>query len=377
MDKRLSRFVAGLLIIISTVSSIVWVSAEEAATVSAEDLSHYKTLTLGYTGPEVAALKQRMFELGYFRTNTVNESFTTNTAEYVRKFEEINGLPVDGIADPEMQALFFSDNAQKADGTLMVPEKTAEQVPELLIGRAEEDEINQRFRDFLDGVGDFIEEQIELMRHSLKSPGMPLRDLGFFEGMDDRAEIQGILLAHFQFDDSELLAIGTKDRKGNRRVTLVEWPTIQQMKIPNRKCSFEMISGNSFSSKILQSQEDILKFLEWKTGSVILCTFIIKYDMNRIPVAETELRAYVEMFIANKDLNLDYVSSLLFPKRNTLRKWELRYYDRKAMMKLPEIHSVQDIQEYLKGAPALPITPFLSVYGSDYALPDWLKESNQ
>ena len=75
------------------------------------DSSQYKTLSAGYTGPEVATLKQRMYELGYFTNNVVNETFTTHTAEYVKEFERVNGLPVDGIADSEMLELFYSDRA--------------------------------------------------------------------------------------------------------------------------------------------------------------------------------------------------------------------------------------------------------------------------
>jgi hypothetical protein len=73
--------------------------------------SLYRTLTIGSTGPDVAKLKQRMYELGYFRTNTVNELFTATTAEYVKEFEIASGLLADGIADPEMLALFYSDKA--------------------------------------------------------------------------------------------------------------------------------------------------------------------------------------------------------------------------------------------------------------------------
>lgn len=114
-----------------------------------DDLSQYKTLEAGYKGPEVATLKQRMYELGYFENNTVNESFTDKTAEYVKKFEKINGLPVDGIADPEMQALFFSDKARKADGELVVPEPYLSK--EILPGSEEEKIIDARFKSFLEG----------------------------------------------------------------------------------------------------------------------------------------------------------------------------------------------------------------------------------
>lgn len=68
-----------------------------------------------------------MYELGYYTNNTINESFTANTAECVKKFEVMNGLTANGVADPVMQELFFSNRALRADGTLVVPEtKVAE-----------------------------------------------------------------------------------------------------------------------------------------------------------------------------------------------------------------------------------------------------------
>jgi hypothetical protein len=76
-----------------------------------EESSQFHTLTIGSIGSDVAKLQQRMYELGYFNTNTVNETFTTTTAEYIKEFEIANGLLVDGIADPEMQVLFYSDKA--------------------------------------------------------------------------------------------------------------------------------------------------------------------------------------------------------------------------------------------------------------------------
>ena len=71
----------------------------------------YADLTLGSRGQEVLDMKGRFYELGYFRTDKYNDQFSRNTADTVRLFEENNGLPVDGIADPEMLALLFSNGA--------------------------------------------------------------------------------------------------------------------------------------------------------------------------------------------------------------------------------------------------------------------------
>ncbi|MDD3110634.1 MAG: DUF2927 domain-containing protein [Eubacteriales bacterium] len=70
-------------------------------------------LRVGSSGQEVLNMKQRFYELGYFRTNQFNNRFTDNTEETVRLFEKNNGLPVDGVADAQMLSVLFSDDAVK------------------------------------------------------------------------------------------------------------------------------------------------------------------------------------------------------------------------------------------------------------------------
>ena len=70
-----------------------------------------RALRLGDRGEAVLAMKQRFYELGYFRTAKFNDQYTQNTADTVRLFEKNNGLPQDGVADAEMLALLYSDKA--------------------------------------------------------------------------------------------------------------------------------------------------------------------------------------------------------------------------------------------------------------------------
>lgn len=89
-----------------------------------DEISNYKTLTVGMNDTAVARLKERMYELGYFTNKTVNNRFTETTAEYVKEFQRINGLKVDGIASPEMQALFFSEYAIPKPGKVVTARPT-------------------------------------------------------------------------------------------------------------------------------------------------------------------------------------------------------------------------------------------------------------
>lgn len=89
-----------------------------------DEISNYKTLTVGMNDNAVARLKERMYELGYFTNKTVNNRFTETTAEYVKEFQRVNGLKVDGIASPEMQALFFSEYAIPKPGKVATAKPT-------------------------------------------------------------------------------------------------------------------------------------------------------------------------------------------------------------------------------------------------------------
>ncbi len=75
------------------------------------ELAKYKTLQVGTKDADVATLKERMYVLGYFGNRIVNNNYTENTAQAVREFQRTNGLPVTGVATPEMQALFYSERA--------------------------------------------------------------------------------------------------------------------------------------------------------------------------------------------------------------------------------------------------------------------------
>lgn len=73
----------------------------------------YRSLTIGDKGPDVLKIKERFYQLGYFRGNSFNDVFQANTAETVKRFEKRNGLTVDGVADVEMQTLLFSRDAKR------------------------------------------------------------------------------------------------------------------------------------------------------------------------------------------------------------------------------------------------------------------------
>ena len=77
----------------------------------------YRELKKGDSGPDVTALKERLFDLGYMTSRNFGDDYNKNTAERIRQLQKKNGLRQTGIATPELQELIFSDDCIGKDGT--------------------------------------------------------------------------------------------------------------------------------------------------------------------------------------------------------------------------------------------------------------------
>ena len=71
-----------------------------------EDLS-FLPLTVGSKGNEVTQLKNRLYELGYFKTSNFNKKYTEDTAKVVRQFQQANSLPETGETDADTWLTLF------------------------------------------------------------------------------------------------------------------------------------------------------------------------------------------------------------------------------------------------------------------------------
>ncbi len=279
-----------------------------------ENLEQYNTLKPGSEGQEVEDLKQRMFDLGYFKnSSSVNKTFTTSTAEYVKKFEETNGLPVDGIADPEMQALFFSDKARKADGLLVVPEPYKPK--EILPGSEEEKIINARFKSFLEGEGEFSDESLKdkMFFSYLKNTES---DLGFcgVTLCEQRLVVQGVLLGHYEYGTNNYLIMGIKNKEGKRQITLAQLLVEEMIQTySNVFLEKRIVTNNSmkYETNLYQTEKDLLLFLDNKLlDRVVLFGF---YNFDYIDESKYD-KKFIDYFnkyvIPKKETNVNFVSGL-------------------------------------------------------------------
>ena len=154
-----------------------------------------------------------MNELGYKMTNTADESYTAQTNAYVRKFEEVNGLPMDGVADSKCKPCCFRVPARRADGSPAVKVDLPLEDKEPLTDAEVEKQVKQRFTDFLTGEGLYSEFELE---RKLFTQNCPL-DLGFMSSFGSRpyAYTQSMLLFRKNINGEKIPAMGIKNRDAN------------------------------------------------------------------------------------------------------------------------------------------------------------------
>ena len=90
-----------------------------------EGFAFRRVLRYGDSGDSVRALQQRLRDLGYYEAR-VSGGYYKITRTAVRKFQQYNGLAVDGVAGRETQELLFSAAAVPASAT---PKPTATPAP--------------------------------------------------------------------------------------------------------------------------------------------------------------------------------------------------------------------------------------------------------
>jgi len=111
--KRIAILIAVLMLIVCSACAEDGVpEVLEAGNAFPEglDASAYATLQKGDKGDDVKALQQRLIDL-YYLDAPADGKFGKNTKAAVERFQAACNLEATGIADPQMQAVLFSDRA--------------------------------------------------------------------------------------------------------------------------------------------------------------------------------------------------------------------------------------------------------------------------
>jgi len=116
MKNAMKRCAALLMALILLMGCMPMAVAEEQTAAAP-----FEVLKKNSRGPEVLRLKQRLYELGYFKTDDLNEYYNTSTVNGIKKFQKRNGLKADGIFTEEVAAVFYSENAIGANDPTPTP----------------------------------------------------------------------------------------------------------------------------------------------------------------------------------------------------------------------------------------------------------------
>lgn len=81
----------------------------------------FETLEKGSRGQQVLVMKQRLYELGYFNTDNLSDSFNDATVKALKKFQQHNGIEADGVFTEAVAAVLYSDKAYPAHAATPIP----------------------------------------------------------------------------------------------------------------------------------------------------------------------------------------------------------------------------------------------------------------
>lgn len=95
----------------TTTEAVPQAEASPTPVPTQDPLSLYTTFSSGMEDPFIAIIQGRLMDLDYMEPDEPTNLFGPITTLGIQYFQRKNGLPVDGIAGPETQALLFSDDA--------------------------------------------------------------------------------------------------------------------------------------------------------------------------------------------------------------------------------------------------------------------------
>ena len=220
--------------------------------------------------------------------------------------------------------------------------------------RLEEIEVNRRFSEFLNGEGAYSEQSLQkkLFRGGLES------GLGFHTfNRSTLFSFQSVLLFHKNVGRREILTIGVKDRNGNRKITMVDWPVekFSEM-IPGSTVFFAISDQGMTKVEVVRfsDEESLGLVLDRLVGSVLS----MKIDSNTekfmtsgdSPDHSNYLRLYKLYFSDKKEDNRNFLAGIWWPKIKNLSIEGKRLYDSlKKKGELLTFNSYEDVINKMSG----------------------------
>ena len=194
--------------------------------------------------------------------------------------------------------------------------------------KLEEIEVNQRFSEFLNGEGGYSEQSLKrrLFGVSLEP------DLGFHVSDPNTLfRFQSVLLFHKNVEGREILTVGVKDRNGDRKITMLDWPVEKFFELHPDSIVFFSISNRDMSKREtirFSDKESLSLALDRLVGSVLS----IKMDSDPEKYISTGggpnySSLYRSYFSDKKEDNRNFLAGIWWPKIKNLSTRGKKLYD--------------------------------------------------
>lgn len=222
--------------------------------------------------------------------------------------------------------------------------------------KLEEMEVNQRFAQFLNGEGEYSDEELKnklFYTHDTDS------DLGFSTaGIGDTIFFQSILLYHKNVGGEEILALGLKDRQRKRVITLVSLPVVDMINM-DFWVNFgkKLRNYSNTESKRYYNEVELNLALNEHVGSLLCLRLVMepdKWDPN-FPNQEFG-EAYMSLFANKGDINRDFFAAIWRPSakdiKDSMNRDMIKKFDGKGFMR--EIDNYSDFSALANDGDILP-----------------------
>lgn len=267
-------------------------------------------------------------------------------------------MPSQNLLEGEVAGVIF-----ETEGAQVVPVEVLNKPETVLVDAEKEKEINQRFSDSFNGEGEYSDEKI--IEKSFDATLGYKRDLGFIGKSDYGVSVQAILLATFDFEGKFFLAIMVKDKKNERKATLVEYPLNEKMKAFSA-INVDCITGGRHDNEIFKSEEEFVSFLEGELGKMIEVRF---YDLDEKDLGSDMYKGssdeavdfYLQTVTPRQKTNIDYVAGLLVPPNDKLSVEEEKFVNSlKRGLVVDGVENYKEAIETLKSKKDFPLMSGLS-----------------
>ena len=229
--------------------------------------------------------------------------------------------------------------------------------------KLEEIEVNRRFSEFLNGEGEYSDKELRKIFYTLHSGASV--DLGFLEAYGTQCLIQSVVLFNKNVEGNEFLAMGIKNKQGERKITVINWPTGKFFEVVPKIYIWKTIGSGSERFELC-NKEEVSSFLSESFNRMYCFDFFYEDGDDNRPLFNGEqlTNLYNSIYLPKISVNREFLADIYVP----MKKKDIGDVGRKMLdslknkrSKLLEIDSYQEFLEAINNESIIPV-PFSIEY---------------